>query len=97
MAAHYRKNGIKFRVPASGYGRTYQEKLLSVMSEEELPNNATYGDGTPITTEKLDAVRRAYRETEVAYPGNAVIYWYWTMRWSHTATNPSTGHAGFWS
>ena len=38
------------------------------MSEEELPNNATYGDGTPITTDELDAVHRAYRETEVADP-----------------------------
>lgn len=46
----------------------YQVKLLSVMGKEELPSNATYGDGTPITIEELDAVRRAYHESEVVYP-----------------------------
>ncbi len=49
----------------SSRGPEYEAKMLKVFGEEALPSNATYGDGTPITTEELDEVRRAYRATEV--------------------------------
>ena len=52
----------------SSRGRVNQEKLLEVMGEDGLPSNATYGDGTPITTDELEVVRRAYRETEASFP-----------------------------
>ena len=42
--------------------------MLKVFGEDALPSNAAYGDGTPITTEELDEVRRAYRATEVVNP-----------------------------
>lgn len=52
----------------SSRGQAYQEKMLKVLGEDALPSHATYGDGTPITTEELEQVRRAYRETEVVNP-----------------------------
>ena len=52
----------------SSRGRAYEEKMLKVFGEDALPSNATFGDGTPITTRELDEVRRAYRDTEVVNP-----------------------------
>ena len=42
--------------------------MLKVLGEDALPSNATFGNGTPITTGELDEVRRAYRATEVVNP-----------------------------
>lgn len=52
----------------SSRGRAYMEKLIDVLGENALPSNATYGDGTSISVEELDTVRRAYRATEVVFP-----------------------------
>jgi alpha-ketoglutarate-dependent taurine dioxygenase len=45
-----------------------RQALLSAFSEEDLPRNAFYGDGSPIGEEALAEVRRAYREESVAFP-----------------------------
>jgi alpha-ketoglutarate-dependent taurine dioxygenase len=52
----------------SSRGPAYEQKMLKVFGEDALPSNATYGDGTPITTEELEEVRRAYRTTDVVNP-----------------------------
>jgi alpha-ketoglutarate-dependent taurine dioxygenase len=52
----------------SSRGPDYQQKLLKLFGEDALPSNATYGDGTAISSEELDEIRRAYRATEVVYP-----------------------------
>jgi alpha-ketoglutarate-dependent taurine dioxygenase len=36
------------------------EKLLAEFGEEDLPNNTYYGDGSPIETEVMEKLRRAY-------------------------------------
>jgi len=38
------------------------------MQHGELPGNALYGDGSPIVTGDLDAIRAVYRQTEVLFP-----------------------------
>ncbi len=43
-----------------------QSTLRAVLSEEEMPNNTYYGDGTPIPPEVLDHLRNAY-EKETVY------------------------------
>lgn len=45
-----------------------REALLEVCSEDELPRNTYYGDGTPIDEADLDVVRKIYKETQVAFP-----------------------------
>ena len=52
----------------SSRGPDYQAKMLKVFGEDALPSNATFGDGTPITDEELEEVRRAYRAAEVVNP-----------------------------
>jgi len=52
----------------SSRGAAYAQKMLKVLGEDALPSNATYGDGTPITVEELDKVRRACRAAEVVNP-----------------------------
>jgi len=42
--------------------------LHTVVSEEDLPRNACFGDGTPIEEEMLDQVREAYRRASVRFP-----------------------------
>lgn len=48
-----------------------RESLLSMFSEEDLPSNAYYGDGTPIEPSALDEIRGAFREAEVVFPWRA--------------------------
>jgi alpha-ketoglutarate-dependent taurine dioxygenase len=45
-----------------------REALLEVFGEEDLPRNATFGDGAPIPLADLEAVRAAYRQELVAFP-----------------------------
>ncbi len=45
-----------------------RESLLSVVSEEELPRNAYYGDGSPIENEVLEMIREAYRQALIVFP-----------------------------
>ena len=52
----------------SSRGPDYQAKMLKVFGEDALPSNATFGDGTPITDQDLEEVRRAYRDAEVVNP-----------------------------
>jgi alpha-ketoglutarate-dependent taurine dioxygenase len=42
--------------------------LLATTREEDLPINAYFGDGAPLDPAELDEVRRAFRETLVAFP-----------------------------
>lgn len=45
-----------------------REDLLKEFSEEDLPANTYYGDGTPIEPEALDHLRAAYHAETVSFP-----------------------------
>jgi Taurine catabolism dioxygenase TauD, TfdA family len=46
-------------------------RLLDEFGEAELPNNTTYGDGSPIEPEVLEELRAAYLRHQVAFPWRA--------------------------
>jgi len=48
-----------------------RERLLRMCTENELPRNTYYGDGTPIELDVLEHVREAFRSEEVAFPWQA--------------------------
>ena len=52
----------------SSRGADYEAKMLQVFREDALPSHATFGDGTPISNEDLEAVRSAYRAAEIVNP-----------------------------
>ncbi|MFK8017901.1 MAG: TauD/TfdA family dioxygenase [Gammaproteobacteria bacterium] len=41
--------------------------MLNIMSEDRLPKNTYYGDGSPIEPEHLDAIRALYQDTKIAF------------------------------
>jgi alpha-ketoglutarate-dependent taurine dioxygenase len=45
-----------------------RESLLEEFSEEELPTNTYYGDGTPIEPEVLDHLRACYHAETISFP-----------------------------
>lgn len=45
-----------------------RDALLAAVSEEDLPRNAYYGDGTPIEISILDEIRQAYQGVAVQFP-----------------------------
>ena len=45
-----------------------REALLAELSEEEVPKNVFYGDGTPIKDQILDEIRAAYLQETVCFP-----------------------------
>lgn len=45
-----------------------REALLAEFSEDELPRNAYYGDGSPLEDAVLDEIREVYREASVTFP-----------------------------
>ena len=45
-----------------------RETLLSMCSEEDLPRNAYYGDGSPLEAAVLDEIREIYRQEAVLFP-----------------------------
>ncbi len=45
-----------------------QESLLSIMKEEDFPNHAYYGDGSPIENSVIDEIREVYRQAAVMFP-----------------------------
>jgi amino acid adenylation domain-containing protein len=52
----------------SNLGEEAAKALLALHREQDLPVNATYGDGTPLEDEALAAVRAAYQEATIAFP-----------------------------
>ncbi|GCE45201.1 alpha-ketoglutarate-dependent taurine dioxygenase [Thermosporothrix hazakensis] len=48
--------------------KTIQEALLAEHSEMDLPKNVLFGDGTPISTADLEAIRAAYQQETIAFP-----------------------------
>jgi alpha-ketoglutarate-dependent taurine dioxygenase len=44
-----------------------REALLEAFSDEDLPRNSFFGDGSRISTEELDVIREAYRAEEVCF------------------------------
>ena len=48
--------------------RDIRDALLMQFSEEDLPNNTYYGDGTPIEASVLDEIRAAYASEKVRFP-----------------------------
>jgi alpha-ketoglutarate-dependent taurine dioxygenase len=51
----------------SNLGAEMQESLCRVFDEQDLPRNAYYGDGSPISAEDLEEVRSAYEEATVVF------------------------------
>ncbi len=47
---------------------TAREQLSRVFAEDEMPNNTFYGDGTPISPEVAEHLRRAYLDELVVFP-----------------------------
>ncbi len=45
-----------------------REALLKAFSEEDLPHNTYYGDGSPIEPEVLEEIRAAYRAETILFP-----------------------------
>lgn len=45
--------------------------MLQALGEDNLPRNVTFGDGTRLADEKLDAIRAVYRDTAIAFPWQA--------------------------
>ena len=52
----------------SNLGAEGEASMRSVFADEDLPRNAYYGDGTPISAEDLAEVRRALDAATVAFP-----------------------------
>ena len=42
--------------------------MLAEFTEDDLPTNTYYGDGTPIEPSVLDELREIYRQETVAFP-----------------------------
>jgi amino acid adenylation domain-containing protein len=47
------------------------ESLLVEMTEDDLPRNAYYGDGSPIESSVIAEIREAYRQAAVTFPWRA--------------------------
>jgi len=45
-----------------------QQSLLTAFSEEDLPRNTYYGDGSPIENAVLDAIREIYQQESITFP-----------------------------
>lgn len=45
-----------------------RDALLAELSENDLPTNTYYGDGSPIEPEVLDSLRATYHEEAIAFP-----------------------------
>ena len=52
----------------SNLGEELAAALLATTKEEDLPINASFGDGDPLDPEELDHVRGVFRETLVTFP-----------------------------
>lgn len=51
----------------SSLGPQVRETLLSSLGEENVPRNTYYGDGSPIESEALAAIRAAYEHTKIKF------------------------------
>jgi alpha-ketoglutarate-dependent taurine dioxygenase len=51
----------------SNLGSAVSESLSSVVTEQDLPRNAYYGDGSRIETSVLDSIREVYRHATVMF------------------------------
>lgn len=45
-----------------------RESLLSIMSEDMLPRNVYFGDGSKIPDEYIEAINQVYRDLEIRFP-----------------------------
>jgi alpha-ketoglutarate-dependent taurine dioxygenase len=52
----------------SNLGPEVRASMTAVFSEDELPRNAYFGDGSPIPDSDIDAVRNAYEQATVSFP-----------------------------
>ena len=46
---------------------TLRTALLAALTEDELPSNVRYGDGSPITDSEIDLIRQAYARATVSF------------------------------
>ncbi|MDC8004720.1 TauD/TfdA family dioxygenase [Aureisphaera galaxeae] len=48
---------------------TYDEDFLSIIeSDDDLPNNTYFGDGSPISKEEIEEIRQAYKKATFEFP-----------------------------
>jgi alpha-ketoglutarate-dependent taurine dioxygenase len=52
----------------SGLEPAVRRSLQSLFADDEMPNNAFFGDGSPIADAAVEEINRAYRRAEVAFP-----------------------------
>ncbi|WP_395793451.1 TauD/TfdA family dioxygenase [Aquimonas sp.] len=52
----------------SALAEEVRDSILAAVGEEDIPRNASYGDGTPIEAEALQAIREAYAAATFAFP-----------------------------
>ncbi|MBE9048515.1 TauD/TfdA family dioxygenase [Pleurocapsales cyanobacterium LEGE 10410] len=45
-----------------------RESLLSVFGKESLPRNVYYGDGSPLESQDIEAIDKAYEQATVSFP-----------------------------
>jgi non-ribosomal peptide synthetase component F/acyl carrier protein len=68
-----------------------REALTALLRPEDLPRNAYYGDGSPISDETLAEVREVFRQAQVSFPWQAGdVMWVDNMKVSHGRA-PFTG------
>jgi alpha-ketoglutarate-dependent taurine dioxygenase len=48
-----------------------RESMLAAFDEHELPRNACYGDGAPISADDLEEIRDAYEQETISFPWQA--------------------------
>ncbi|MCU0532544.1 MAG: condensation domain-containing protein [Hydrococcus sp. Prado102] len=55
----------------SSLDAAFRKSLLTSFTEEELPRNAYYGDGTPIDDAVVDEIRQVYQREAIVFPWQA--------------------------
>jgi alpha-ketoglutarate-dependent taurine dioxygenase len=55
----------------SSLAKDVRESLLAAFDEHELPRNACYGDGSPISEDALAEIRDAYEQEAILFPWQA--------------------------
>ena len=55
----------------AGLDKAVRESLLDLFSEDELPSNAYFGDGSRIDDSIIEEIRECYREVAITFPWQA--------------------------
>jgi len=71
-----------------------RSNLLAMMPEDQLPRNACFGDGTPISDAVIHQINDVYKQHSVVFPwqdGDLLV-----LDNMHTAENPMPGRGRYW-